>query len=188
MASCGRATRFCEIRTVDDDGTDVAPGDVGEIVVRGNFVMDGYLDDEAATSATMIAGWHRTGDLGTLDPEGYLTIVGRLKDMIITGGFNVYPAEIEGVLAERPEVHESAVIGLPDPDWGERIVAVIEPVSGAVLDPDELLSYVRGRVGAVKTPKDVVIVDSLPRNANGKILKTVLVERLTQTDPAGRGR
>jgi acyl-CoA synthetase (AMP-forming)/AMP-acid ligase II len=188
MASCGRATRFCDIRTVDDGGTDVAPGEVGEIVVRGNFVMDGYLDDDAATSATRIDGWHRTGDLGTLDPEGYLTIVGRLKDMIITGGFNVYPAEIEGVLAERPEVHESAVVGAPDPDWGERIVAVIEPASGAVLDTVDLLRYVRGRLGAVKTPKDVVIVDSLPRNANGKILKRVLVERLAQADRAGRGR
>ena len=120
MVSCGRATRFCDIRTVDDDGVDVAPGEVGEIVVRANFVMDRYLDDEAATSATRIDGWHRTGDLGTLDPEGYLTIVGRLTDMIITGGFNVYPAEIEGVIAERTEVHESAVVGLPDPDWGER--------------------------------------------------------------------
>ena len=97
--------------------------------------MDGYLDDEAATSATRIRGWHRTGDLGTLDPEGYLTIVGRLKEMIITGGFNVYPAEIEGVLAERTEVHESAVIGLPDPDWGERIVAVIEPAAGNQMTP-----------------------------------------------------
>ena len=172
MASCGRATRFCDIRTVDDDGADVAPGEVGEIVVRGNFVMDGYLDDEAATSATRIDGWHRTGDLGTLDPEGYLTIVGRLTDMIITGGFNVYPAEIEGVIAERTEVHESAVIGLPDPDWGERIVAVVEPAPGAVVDTDDLLRHVRSRLGAVKTPKDVVIVDALPRNANGKILKT----------------
>ncbi len=188
MASCGRATRFCDIRTVDDSGIDVAPGEVGEIVVRGNFVMDGYLDDEVATSATRIDGWHRTGDLGTLDPEGYLTIVGRLKDMIITGGFNVYPAEIEGVLAERPELHESAVIGLPDPDWGERIVAVIEPASGAGVDIDDLLRFVRSRLGAVKTPKDVVIVDALPRNANGKILKTLLVERLGQTGGVGRGR
>ena len=107
--------------------------------------MDRYLDDEAATSATKIDGWHRTGDLGTLDPEGYLTIVGRLTDMIITGGFNVYPAEIEGVIAERPDVHESAVIGLPDPDWGERIVAVVEPAPGAVVDTDDLLRHVRSR-------------------------------------------
>ncbi len=188
MVSCGRPTRFCDVRTVTDDGVDVAPGEVGEIVVRANFVMDRYLDDEAATSATRIDGWHRTGDLGTLDPEGYLTIVGRLTDMIITGGFNVYPAEIEGVIAERTDVHESAVIGLPDPDWGERVVAVVEPAPGAVVDIDDLLRHVRGRLGAVKTPKDVVIVDAIPRNANGKILKSVLVERLTQTDRPGRGR
>jgi acyl-CoA synthetase (AMP-forming)/AMP-acid ligase II len=188
MASCGRATRFCEIRTVTDDGTDVAPGEVGEIVVRGNFVMDRYLDDDAATSATRIDGWHRTGDLGTLDPQGYLTIVGRLKDMIITGGFNVYPAEIEGVIAERPEVHESAVIGLPDADWGERIVAVVEPASDAVVDTDDLLRHIRGRLGAVKTPKDVMIVDALPRNANGKVLKRLLVEQLGQIGRLGRGR
>ena len=182
LASCGRATRFCEIRIVDPDGRDLVFGEVGEIVVRSNFVMDGYLDDEAATLATRVDGFHRTGDLGTLDADGYLTIVGRLKQMIITGGFNVYPAEIEGVLAERPEIYESAVVGLADPDWGERIVAVIEMNDGGIHDPEELRQFVHSRLGGVKTPKQFVIVDALPRNANGKILKNVLFEQLTQTD------
>jgi acyl-CoA synthetase (AMP-forming)/AMP-acid ligase II len=180
LASCGRATPFSEVRVVDADGDDIAPGDVGEIVVRGNFVMDGYLDDPIATRATRVGGWHRTGDLGTLDAEGYLTIVGRSRDVIITGGFNVYPAEVEAVLAERPEVHESAVVGVPDAEWGERIVAVVEPADGKVCDADELRRYVRDRLGSVKAPKEVVIVDSLPRNANGKILKRDLLDRLTR--------
>jgi acyl-CoA synthetase (AMP-forming)/AMP-acid ligase II len=180
MASCGQATRFSHVRVIADDGADVAAGEIGEIVVRGNFVMDGYLDDEAGTLATRIDGYHRTGDLGKLDPEGYLTVVGRLRQVVITGGFNVYPAEIEGVLAERPEVYESAVIGLPDPQWGERVVAVIELNDGVDYDPDDLQRYLRARLGGVKTPKQVVVVDTLPRNANGKILKRLLVEQFTE--------
>ena len=178
LASCGRATQFSEVRVVDADGDDRASGDVGEIVVRGNFVMDGYLDDPAATRATRLHGWHRTGDLGSLDRDGYLTVVGRLGDVIITGGFNVYPAEVEAVLAERAEVHECAVIGVADAEWGERIVAVVEAADGERCDPDALRRFVRDRLGGVKAPKEVVIVDSLPRNANGKILKRELVDRL----------
>ncbi len=179
MASCGRATPFCRLRVIDDDGVEVATGEIGEIVVRGDFVMDGYLDDEEGTKATRIDGYHRTGDLGTLDPDGYLTVVGRLRQVVITGGFNVYPAEVEGVLAERPEVYESAVIGLPDPEWGERVVAVIELNEGAEYDADDLQRYLRARLGGVKAPKQLVIVDTLPRNANGKILKRLLVEQYT---------
>ncbi len=179
LASCGRATPFCAVRLIADDGTEVATGEVGEIVVRGDFVMDGYLDDATATAATKIDGYHRTGDLGRLDADGYLTIVGRLRQVVITGGFNVYPAEIEGVLAERPEVYESAVIGLPDPDWGERVVAVIELTEGAIYDPDDLRRFLRARLGGVKAPKELVVVDALPRNANGKILKNALIEQLT---------
>ena len=181
MASCGRATRFSRIRVIDDDGADVTTGEIGEIVVRGNFVMDGYLDDEAGTLATRIDGYHRTGDLGKLDPDGYLTVVGRLRQVVITGGFNVYPAEVEGVLAERPEVYESAVIGLPDPEWGERVVAVIELNEGIDYDPDDLQRYLRARLGGVKTPKQLLVVDTLPRNANGKILKRLLVEQFTES-------
>ncbi|HSB86333.1 MAG TPA: AMP-binding protein, partial [Ilumatobacteraceae bacterium] len=179
LASCGRPTAFCELRVVDVDGADVAVGDVGEIVVRGNFVMEGYLDDDAATEAAQIDGWHRTGDLGTLDAEGYLTIAGRLKQMIITGGFNVFPAEVEGVLAERPEVYECAVIGLPDADWGERVVAVIELNEGADYDAADVQRFLRARLGGVKAPKELIVVDALPRNANGKILKNDLVERFS---------
>jgi fatty-acyl-CoA synthase len=180
LASCGRATRLCEIRILNPDDTEAPTGEVGEIVVRSNFVMDGYLDDEAGTLATRIDGFHRTGDLGTIDADGYLTIVGRLKQMIITGGFKVYPAEIEGVLAERAEIYESAVIGLPDPDWGERVVAVIELNEGADFDAEALRQYVRTRLGGVKTPKEFVVVDEIPRNANGKILKNALVDLLRQ--------
>jgi acyl-CoA synthetase (AMP-forming)/AMP-acid ligase II len=179
LASCGRPTEFCSLRVIDPTGNDVAVGDVGEIVVRGNFVMDGYLDDDAATEATQIDGWHRTGDLGKLDGEGYLTIAGRLKQMIITGGFNVFPAEIEGVLSERPEVYECAVIGVPDPDWGERVVAIVELHDGAPFDAVELQRFLRTRLGGVKAPKELIVVDSLPRNSNGKILKNDLVERFS---------
>jgi fatty-acyl-CoA synthase len=179
LASCGRPTPFCEVRLLDADGNSVAVGEVGEITVRGDFVMDGYLDDPAAGEAAEIDGFHRTGDLGTLDAEGYLTIVGRLRQVVITGGFNVYPAEVEGVLAERPEIYESAVIGLPDPEWGERVVAVIELNEGATYDPDDLRRYLRARLGGVKAPKELIIVDTLPRNANGKILKNALIAQLT---------
>jgi acyl-CoA synthetase (AMP-forming)/AMP-acid ligase II len=178
LASCGRPTRFSEVRTVGTDGNEVAAGETGEIVVKGNFVMDGYLDDDAATAEARLGDWHRTGDLGTFDDDGYLRIVGRVKDLIISGGFNVYPAEIENVLAEQPCVHESAVIGLPDPDWGERVVAVVEATDGEPCDVEQLAAHVRARLGPVKTPKEIVTVASLPRNANGKILKHVLVTEL----------
>jgi acyl-CoA synthetase (AMP-forming)/AMP-acid ligase II len=182
LASCGRPTSVSRIRLIGADDTDVEVGEIGEILVKGAFVMDGYLDDGPATEAVSLDGWHRTGDLGTLDEEGFLRIVGRLKDLIITGGFNVYPAEIEAVIAERPDVYESAVVGVPDPDWGERVVAAIEPTANGECDVEGLLDHVRARLGAVKTPKEVVILDELPRNANGKLLKRVLVEELVTRD------
>ena len=178
LKSCGRPTEFCELRILDPDGIQIGPGHVGEIVVRGEFVMDGYDGDPDATAASQVDGFHRTGDLGFVDEDGFLTITGRAKDMIITGGFNVYPAEVENVLAELPEIRESAVLGLPDETWGELVVAVVEVARGAILDPQAVLDFGRERLGGVKAPKRILVIDELPRNQNGKIPKSALLDRL----------
>lgn len=185
LRSCGRATPFVDLRIVDEEDRDVKIGAVGEILVLGDFTMVGYYNDPEATQATMSNGYVRTGDLGRLDDHGYLTIVGRKKDMIISGGFNVYPAEVESALAERSEIYESAVVGVPDPIWGETVVAVVLPVAGAALDPDEIRQWARERLGSVKAPKRIVVADDLPRNTNGKVTKHVLLKQLVplETSP-----
>ncbi len=151
----------------------------GEICLRSDWLMDGYFDDPAATAAVLVDGWYHTGDLGTVDDEGYVWITGRVSEIIRTGGETVAPAEVEAVLASHPAVAEVAVIGLPDPNWGEMVCAVIVPQRGARLDLDDLRRHCDGRLARFKQPRRLECVDSLPRTAaTGQIQRTLLVERL----------
>jgi acyl-CoA synthetase (AMP-forming)/AMP-acid ligase II len=150
-------------------------GDQDELLVRGPNVMLGYLDDPEATAATIDAdGWLHTGDVGALDDAGYLTITDRLKDMYISGGFNVYPAEVEQALARLDGVAEAAVIGVPDERLGEDGLALIVPRTGATLTVDDVIAFSRERLANYKVPKRVDFVETLPRNPSGKVLKAVL--------------
>jgi acyl-CoA synthetase (AMP-forming)/AMP-acid ligase II len=177
LRSVGRATAVSEVRVIGADGDDLPVGEAGRILVRGAFTMAGYYHDAENTAArTEADGFRSTGDIGFLDADGFLTLVGRETDLIITGGFNVYPAEVENVVAAQPGVRECAVFGLPDDIWGEAVVAVVSPEDGAELDPNALRHAVRPLLGGVKTPKRIDVVAELPRNDNGKILKRVLAD------------
>ena len=153
------------------DGELLPPGERGEIVVRSPLVMAGYYKNAEATEEVSRFGWHHTGDIGYLDDSGLLFIVDRAKDMIITGGFNVYSIEVEQAILAHPAVQDCAVIGLPDEKWGERVVAVVQPHPGAEVDPAELTAFVKDRIGSVKTPKQIVVRSDLPRSKVGKVLK-----------------
>jgi long-chain acyl-CoA synthetase len=169
--SIGTPVEGVDMRVVDWEGNEVAPGEVGEIAIRGHNVMKGYWRRPEATAAAIPDGWFRTGDLGRVDEDGYFFIVDRKKDMIIRGGYNVYPREIEEVLYEHPDVAEAAVIGVPDPLLGEEVAAVVAVRTDATVTVDELRAYVKARVAAYKYPRHVWFVDSLPKGATGKILK-----------------
>jgi long-chain acyl-CoA synthetase len=171
----GTPIRGVQMRVVDEQGNDVAAGEVGEIAIRGHNIMKGYWQRPEATAAAIPDGWFRTGDLGRADADGYFTIVDRKKDLIIRGGYNVYPREIEEVIYEHPGVAEVAVIGLPDPDLGEEVGAAVALKPGAGATADELRDYVKGQVAPYKYPRHVWIVDALPKNTTGKILKREIV-------------
>jgi long-chain acyl-CoA synthetase len=174
--SVGRPLRGVEVRVAGDDGRTLATGEVGEILVRGQNVMKGYWGRPEATRAAIdVEGWFHSGDLGRLDDEGDLFVVGRAKELIIRGGFNVYPREIEEVLHEHPAVAEAAVFGVPDPVLGEEVVAVVAVRDGSTVTPDELVAHVKARVAAYKYPRRVRILDALPKGPTGKILKRDLV-------------
>ena len=163
------------MRVVGDDLGDVTPGEVGELVVKGPDVMLGYWNDPDATASTVVDGWLRTGDLARVDDEGYVFIVDRAKDMLISGGLNVYPAEVERVIAGLPGVAEVAVIGLADDRWGEVPAALVTPVPGATLDEAEIYRACAAVLADYKRPKYVVVRDSpLPRGMSGKVLKREL--------------
>jgi acyl-CoA synthetase (AMP-forming)/AMP-acid ligase II len=165
-----------EMRVVDDNDQNVPDGEVGQVVFRGNNLMKGYYKDPEATAEAMKGGWMHTGDLGRLDEEGFLYVVDRKKDMIITGGENVYPREVEEVLYTHPKIAEAAVIGVPDPKWGEAILAVIVLKSQERASEQEIIGYCRGKIAGFKCPKSVDFMKELPKNAAGKILKRVLRE------------
>ena len=173
----GRPIEGVEVRVVDDRGNPVGPGEVGEIVVRGHNVMRGYLGNEEATAAAIVDGWLRTGDLGRLDERGNLTITGRLKDMFVVGGFNVYPVEVEQVLTGHPEVSEAAVVGIPDERLGEVGRAYVTARRGTELAEEALVAHCRERLANFKVPREIVVVPDLPRNAAGKITKADLLTR-----------
>jgi long-chain acyl-CoA synthetase len=170
--SIGTPIRGVEMRVVDASGSEVPQGEVGEIAIRGHNIMKGYLNKPEATAEAVSAdGWFRTGDIGRVDEDGYYYIVDRKKDLIIRGGYNIYPREIEEVLYEHPEVAEAAVVGMPHPELGEEVGAAVALKPGATVTPDELRSYVKSQVAAYKYPRRVWIVDALPKGPTGKILK-----------------
>jgi acyl-CoA synthetase (AMP-forming)/AMP-acid ligase II len=167
-----------EVRTVDQAGLDTKPGEPGEVIVRGATVMRGYLDDLDATAAAFDAGgFLHTGDLGTFDTDGYLRIVGRIKDMFIVGGFNAYPAEIENLLLAHPGVAQVAVIGVPDARLGEVGMAFVVAAPDASVDPNEVIAWARDRMANFKVPRQVELIDALPVNATGKVVKDELRAR-----------
>ena len=173
--TCGVPIEGVEVRCADDAGRPVAAGAEGEVLVRGYNVMQGYFEDPAATAEAIDAdGWLHTGDVGRLDEAGRLTITDRLKDMFISGGFNCYPAEVEKILQQHPDVALAAVIGVPDARLGEVGKAFIVPVSGRAPDPDSLLAWARDRLANYKTPRSLEVVASLPMNAAGKVRKVDL--------------
>ncbi|QJY44655.1 long-chain-fatty-acid--CoA ligase [Pseudonocardia broussonetiae] len=161
----------CEMKVVDDDGKEVAEGEPGEIAIRGENVMKGYWGRPEATAESIPDGWFRTGDIATKDADGYYTIVDRKKDLIIRGGYNVYPREIEEALYEHPAVAEAAVIGIKHSDLGEEVGAAVAFKSGESAEPDELKAFVKERVAAYKYPRHVWVVDELPKGPTGKILR-----------------
>jgi fatty-acyl-CoA synthase len=164
-----------ELRVVDESGAPCAPGEIGEVQFRGPNVFAGYWQRPDATAEAFTAdGWFRTGDLGRLDVEGFLSLIDRKKDMVISGGENVYSAEVEDVLFAHPKVAEAAVIGLPDPKWGESVFAVVVARPGTHLTPEELTEHCRTRLAKYKAPKGFAFIDALPRNAAGKVLKREL--------------
>ena len=171
IGSAGKALRHTQIRISREDGSEADPGESGEIWCRGPVVTPGYWKRTDTDEETFVDGWLRTGDIGSRDAEGFIYIEDRLKDMYISGGENVYPAEIENILYELEEIREVAVIGVPDERWGESGCAVVALQEGAEITPDEILAHCRPRLARFKHPNHVVFVDELPRNATGKVLK-----------------
>ena len=171
LASAGRPGPLVQVATMSKDGALLARGETGEIVIRSSLVMTGYYKDPAATEEAWRHGWHHTGDIGRIDADNFLYIVDRAKDMIITGGFNVYSVEVEQALMQHPDVQDSAVVGLPDDKWGEKVVAVLQLHAGRQVDPQEIQAFVKARIGSVKAPKVVEIWPDLPRSKVGKVMK-----------------
>jgi long-chain acyl-CoA synthetase len=169
--SIGTPLREVEMKVVDEDDAEVPQGEVGEIVVRGHNVMKGYWEKPEATAEAMRGGWFHTGDMATVDEDGYFFIVDRKKDMIIRGGYNVYPREVEEILYEHPKIREAAVLGVPHDQWGEEIGAAVVLHEGEELAPEEVGEYVKERIAAYKYPRVVWFMDDLPKGPTGKILK-----------------
>jgi malonyl-CoA/methylmalonyl-CoA synthetase len=166
------------VRVRGEDGSELPAGEIGAIEVKGPNVFKGYWRMPEKTREEFTAdGWFKTGDVGKIDQDGYVTIVGRSKDLIISGGYNVYPAEIEGYINNLPGVNESAVVGVPDADFGEVGVAVIVPLPGATVDPAQVIATLKATLANFKVPKRCVVVAELPRNAMGKVQKNLLREQ-----------
>ncbi|KQY56704.1 acyl-CoA synthetase [Nocardioides sp. Root140] len=179
LSAAGRPAPLVTVAILDDSGRQLRQGESGEICVRGSLVMAGYYKNPDATAEASAHGWHHTGDIGFVDDEGFLHIVDRAKDMIITGGFNVYSTEVEQAVLAHPDVQDCGVIGLPDEKWGERVVAVVQPQPGHTVDPAELTAFVKERIGSVKAPKQVEVWPDLPRSKVGKVLKTEIKSTLS---------
>jgi fatty-acyl-CoA synthase len=178
--SAGKAVLNVETRVVDDAMRDVAVGEVGEIVHRSPQLLTGYFNDPERTAAAFEGGWFHSGDLATIDAEGYITVVDRKKDMIKSGGENVASREVEEMIYRIPEVSEVAVVGLPDPYWIEAVTAIIVPKAGCTLTAEAVIGFCREHMAGFKTPKKVILVDALPKNPSGKLLKRELRQRFAQ--------
>ncbi|MBA7702464.1 Long-chain-fatty-acid--CoA ligase [subsurface metagenome] len=178
LSSIGKPMSDVEMKVVDEEGRELSLGQVGEIVARGPRVMTGYWKDEEKTEKTIDKeGWVHTSDMGYMDEDGYFFLAGRATDMIIRGGENISPEEVEAVLHSHPKIEEAAVIGVPDEEWGEQPIAVIVLKSGETATPDEIIEHCRARISSFKRPRSVIFVNELPRNPMGKVLKRVLREQ-----------
>lgn len=186
-ASVGQPMGNVEVRIEGSLGRDAAPGEPGEILLRGPTVMKGYWNDPEATSRTLAGGWLHTGDIGRMDADGFLTLTDRSKDVIISGGTNIYPREIEEVLARHPAVLEVSVVGMPSPEWGEDVVAFVVVRLGENCPPQDLEAWCLGEIASFKKPKRYVFCSELPKNSYGKVLKTELRGRLRDGDSASSG-
>jgi len=184
--SAGTPALHCDVKVVAEDGAELPPGRDGEILVRGPNVATGYWSAPDETAQAFVDGWFRSGDIGHFDEEGYLYVVARSKDMIISGGENIYPAEVESVLLESPAVADACVIGRPDERWGEAVVAAVVLRPGSLMTEREALALFQGRIARYKHPREVRFVDALPRSALGKIQKQVLRESMRAAATEGR--
>jgi acyl-CoA synthetase (AMP-forming)/AMP-acid ligase II len=160
------------------DGKVLSEGETGEVVVRGHLVMTGYWRLPEKTAETIIDGWLHTGDVGLIDERGYLFLKDRIRDVIITGGFNIYPTDVENVLSQHQAVYECAVFGMPDEKWGEAVHAAVQLHPGAICEPEDLIAHVKTALGSVHAPKKIHFLDQLPRSSVGKVLKTAIRELL----------
>jgi fatty-acyl-CoA synthase len=184
VGSAGKPVFFTDVRVVRPDGTQTDVDEVGEVVVQGPNVMAGYWNEPDQTAAVLVDGWYHTGDAGSLDDEGFLYIRDRFKDMIISGGENIYPAEIESALLELPGIEEVAVIGVPDEKWGEVCLAVVVASPAAERDPEALRTALRERIAGFKVPRRIEFVDELPKTATGKVRKPDLRSHYLEESPA----
>jgi long-chain acyl-CoA synthetase len=169
--SIGTPIRGCEMKVVDDDGNEVAQGEIGEILIKGDNVMKGYWRHPDATAEAIKDGWFATGDMARVDEDGYFFIVDRKKELIIRGGYNIYPREVEEVLYEHPAVREAAVVGVPHEELGEEVGAAVALKEGQQVEAEELSAFVKDRLAAYKYPRRIWFVDELPKGPTGKILK-----------------
>jgi acyl-CoA synthetase (AMP-forming)/AMP-acid ligase II len=181
LRSCGRPSVTAGVRVVSKDGADVKPGEVGEVIMMGDMITPGYWRNPEATAEALRDGWLHSGDLATVDEEGFIYIVERKKDMIISGAENIYPNEVENVIYSHPGVMDAAVIGLPDDTWGEVVTAVVVPREGEKVTQDEIVELCRQNLAGYKKPRKVFFADELPRNPSGKVLRKVLREKYGNT-------
>ena len=173
LRSCGKALKGVELKVIDDDGNDLETGEIGEVISKSKLNMKGYWNKPDATKESIVDGWFYSGDAGFFDEEGFLFIHDRVKDMIVSGGENIYPAEVENALMSHDEILDAAVVGVPDEKWGESVKGFVV-IGESSLSEEEIISYTRSQIAAYKCPKSIEFIKELPRNPSGKILRREL--------------